>query len=56
MSIYETAKEITIALIEKNEFYSLYNREKPEESAERAGEAYKIILKAVSAAKDATRE
>ena len=47
MEITELAKDITIALIEKNQVYGKYNEDNWKAPAERVGDAYRIILKSI---------
>ena len=47
MDTKEIAKDILVALINRNNLYTDFSQNKPTEPAERVGEAYKIIHKAI---------
>jgi len=56
MEIREIAKDILIALINRNALYTLYKQNEPDEPAKRVGDAYKIILKSIHEATDEARK
>jgi hypothetical protein len=47
MEITELAKDILVALIDKNPTYSKYSENDGNAPAEKVGEAYRIILKPI---------
>jgi hypothetical protein len=47
MEITELAKDILVALIDKNPVYGKYNEDNWKAPAEKVGEAYRIILKSI---------
>ncbi len=52
MEITELAKDIVVALIDKNPVYGKYSEDNWKAPAEKVGEAYRIILKSIKLGMD----
>ena len=50
MTSSELAKDVLIALINRNDLYTSFSQNTPKEPEERVGEAYRIIFEAIDSA------